>query len=252
MSVQQVERFWLHDDSEEDLLGTDWQQRAIVQTYDALHGVAMRQHLPWHIGNQLPLAAWTPEQTSWRPSPDIMVHPTAGAAPRMEMSARSDDPPTLVIEVLSATTWRYDVDDVGGKAAGYMALGVLEYLTFDPMGEFLETPCRGWRLENGTVRSWEPEADGSYWSRALSIGLRPEGAFLRVIDGQGRAVPTYEEQRRHSDTLARDNDALMREVAAREQELAARDQEIAALRAAFAQLREQGSAVDEADDTGQA
>lgn len=240
MSVQQVERFWLHDDSEEDLVGTDWQQHAIVQTYNALQDVAALQHLPWHIGNQLPLAAWTPERKPWRPSPDIMVHPMAGAARRTEMSVQDDGHPSLVVEILSASTWRYDVDAVSGKAAGYMALGVAEYLTFDPTGEFLGTPCRSWRLEQGVVRAWEPEADGSYRSRTLGIGLRPESDFLRVLDEQGRPIATREERLWENDALARAKDALARE-------LAARDQEIAKLRAAV-RSREQGVAPAVADD----
>ena len=66
----------LPDVLEEDLLGTDWHQRAIDVLFDALMDLAEVERLPWHVGNRLALVGWAPDGSSWRPSPDVMVHPT--------------------------------------------------------------------------------------------------------------------------------------------------------------------------------
>lgn len=141
----------LHDDEEEDLVGSDWHQRAITSLYNSLSDLATTTGQPWHVGNQLPLAAWKPDGDPWNPSPDIMVHPQAGPTKREGMSARDDGRPALIVEVASPSTWRYDVDAAAGKAMGYLALGVPEYLVFDPTGCFLGPPCRAWRLVGGVA-----------------------------------------------------------------------------------------------------
>ena len=234
MSVrQQAGRLRLHDDTEEDLVGTDWQQRAIVETYTSLSDLAEDEQLPWHVGNQLALVVRMPDGTRWRPNPDIMVHATAGPAPREEMDAGREGVPALVVEVLSRTTWRYDVDDVEGKAGGYMAAGVPEYLVFDPTGNFLKTPCRGWRQEDGVVVAGLPEADGRYRSRVLGISLLPDGMFPRVVDRHGRVAPLRSERRRERELQAREQ-ALQSET------IAAQAREIAIMRDELARLRDRG------------
>jgi len=215
----------LHDDTEEDLLGTDWHQRAINSLYMNLEDIAQRAGLPWHVGNQLTLVAWNRDGTAWRPSPDIVVHPSAGPASRKEMVARTDGVPALVIEVSSESTWAYDVDDIEGKAAGYMALGVPEYLAFDPTGEYLGAPCRGWRRAGNTIDVWSPDAAGRYAS-VLGIFLRPDGDRLRVFGRDGRPLPYEYEKTRELDERAR--------------AVAERDVEIARLSAELTRLRDRG------------
>jgi Uma2 family endonuclease len=191
MSVQSVDmaaHFSLPDDTEEDLVGADWHQSAIVRLYDSLVDLAYQQGHPWHVGNQLTLVAWTPSGAAWRPMPDIMVHPNAGPQPRKEMVVEQDGAPALVIEVASETTWRYDVNTKDGKAAGYLSLGVQEYLVFDPLGDYLPERCRGWRRVGDTIEVWRPTPEGRYESRTLGISFQPEDTLLRVIDGQGRPV----------------------------------------------------------------
>jgi len=57
----------LHDDEEEDLVGSDWHQRAITSLYNSLNDLATNTGQPWHVGNQLPLAAWKPNGDPWNP-----------------------------------------------------------------------------------------------------------------------------------------------------------------------------------------
>jgi hypothetical protein len=78
----QVAPIWLHDDTEEDLVGADWHQEAIGGIVDALRDQAEISGLPWHVGDQLALVACNPDGTAWRPSPDVMAHPGGGPAPR--------------------------------------------------------------------------------------------------------------------------------------------------------------------------
>jgi len=184
----------LPDDREEDLVGTDWHQHAIVGVFDGLLDLADTLGLPWHVGNQLALVAWSPNGSQWRPLPDIMVHQDAGPEPRRQMVVLEDGPPALVIEVASDTTWEHDVDTLRGKAVGYPGIGIQYYLVFDPTGEYLQEPARGWRLTPMGVQPWLPEADGTYRCDTLGISLRPEGSMLRVIDAAGKSVPTRAER----------------------------------------------------------
>ncbi len=216
----------LHDDEEEDLVGSDWHQRAIISLYNSLNDLAANTGQPWHVGNQLPLAAWKPNGDPWSPSPDIMIYPDAGPTKRDGMSARDDGLPALIVEVASPSTWRYDVDAVAGKAAGYLALDVPEYLVFDPTGRFLRPPCRAWRLVGGVARPWQPEPDGRYMSHALSIALSPDGDLLRVCDSQNRPIPYDYEKAQILATQAQELHARAQELHARAQELHARAQEL--------------------------
>jgi len=240
----QVASIGLHDDMEEDLVGTDWHQRAISSLYTSLSDIAQRAGLPWHVGNQLTLVAWKPDGTAWRPSPDIMVHPQGGPAPRKEMVARTDGAPALVVEVASESMWSYDADTAEGKAAGYLALGVPEYLIFDPTGDFLGgAPCRGWRLVDGTAREWRPSADGRYAS-ALGLSMRPDGDRLRVFDHAGKPMP-YEYEKTWE--LAERERMVME----RERIVAERDAEIARLSAELERARRQtGPAATPATEIG--
>jgi len=224
-----VDDFWLPDDTEEDMVGADWHQYTTDVVYDGTRDVADLDHLPWHVGNQLTLVGWTPRGV-WRPAPDIAIYPTAGPELRKEMSVKNDGPPALVVEVASPSTWEYDVNDVSGKAAGYLGLGVEYYLVFDPTGELLSPPCRGWRRVDGITRDWRPEADGSYRCASLGISLRPEGIILRVIDRAGRPIPTREERLEQLAEQAR-------QLAGREEINAAQANEITALREEIARLR---------------
>ncbi|HEY8283325.1 MAG TPA: Uma2 family endonuclease [Chloroflexota bacterium] len=187
---------WLHDDTEEDLVGADWHQEAIGGTVDGLRDEAETSDLPWHVGNQLALLAWRPDGTEWRPVPDIMVHPDAGPERRNEMRASVDGVPSLVIEVLSETTWRYDRDTSRGKAFGYMRLGVPEILLFDPTDEYLGQGCMGWRQEGDEYQAWEPDANDRFHSPILGVSFASEGMLLRVYDRSGRPIPFRSERTR--------------------------------------------------------
>jgi Uma2 family endonuclease len=172
----------LHDDTEEDLVGADWHQRAILTIVTSLQDVASDRNLPWHVGNQLAFLCANQHRSSWRPVPDVMLHTRAGAAERAEMQLRADGLPDLIIEVASPSTWEYDVDAVAGKAWGYLSLGIANYLVFDPAGDLLGEGCRGWQCQAGEVRPWRSSEDGRYHALGLDISFKAEGSLLRTFD----------------------------------------------------------------------
>lgn len=222
---QVLDYSWLHDDTEEDLVGADWHQHAIRALSTSLQALADERRWPWHVGDQLTLVGEKPNGKEWRPAPDVSIHPQLGPEQRQDIDVRVEGPPALVLEVASASTWRYDVSlestrrgkRQAGKAFGYLVLlRVPEYLVFDPRGEFLAGQVRAWQRVGDVIQPWLPDADGSYHSQSLGITLRPDGTLLRVFDPEGNPVPYWFEAARTARAQA---------------------QEIAELRAALERLR---------------
>src|SRR2546425_11543773 len=54
------------------------------------------------------------------------------------------NPPNLVLETTSSTTRR---EDRNKKMRVYAQMGVAEYFLYDPLGDWLEPPLQGYRLE---------------------------------------------------------------------------------------------------------
>jgi Uma2 family endonuclease len=187
----------LHDDDEETVAGTPPQQAAIVVLDTGLNLCARRRGLPWFVGNQQPIliprAGYGPPR---RLLPDIWVHPILTPTGRSQLLLAADDPPALVIEVASPSTVARDADPAapGNKVRAYEALGVAEYLVFDPVGDLLGGPVRAWRARAGGYALWEPDAAGHWASAALGVAFRPQGLLLRVYDQDSRLVPTIDEQ----------------------------------------------------------
>jgi Uma2 family endonuclease len=62
-------------------------------------------------------------------------------------------PPDVVFEVASASTWEADLS---WKRGLYQGLGIQEYFIVDPMGQYLDSPLLGYRLENEVYRPLSP------------------------------------------------------------------------------------------------
>ena len=100
--------------------------------------------------------------------------------------------PAVVFELTSRSTRR---EDLRSKYDLYERLGVTEYFLFDPLGEYLRPPCRGYRLHQGRYRPLSPAADGSLWSAVLGLALHERGEQLRLYDPAGqRWLPTPQEE----------------------------------------------------------
>jgi Uma2 family endonuclease len=181
----------LHDDTEEDLVGSDLHQEAIVTVYLSLKSVGRRRGLPWHVSNQLMVLMGRVSGKEWRPSPDVLVHTTAGTEPLTSFNVAAHGVPELVVEVASESTWNYDVEL---KRRIYGRVGVQEYIVFDPTGEFLGGRLRAWHATEQGFVSWRADQNGRLYSKVLDLWFKPEGLLLRVFDRDGAPVPTLDEQ----------------------------------------------------------
>lgn len=210
----------LDDDTEETLVGSSLHQGAITALNTSLTLCGPERGLPWFIGNQIELIIPRPGNTRpYKPSPDMLVHPTLTNASRTSVVLETDGPPALVIEVASpSTALRNDVNLVEstGKPAVYQRIGVAEYLVFDPTGDILEEQVWARRAGPRGFSPWEPNADGRWASTALGISFQPQGVLLRVYDQDGVLVPIVTE--------------LAALLADRERRLAALEEELRRLR----------------------
>jgi Uma2 family endonuclease len=228
------------DDTEETLVGSTAHQDAIVALTTGLRLCARRRGLPWHVGNQLtvvmPRLSGGPP---YQPAPDILVHPTLGPGLLQSLNVASAGPPALIVEVTSPSTARerdLSADPGRGKPALYAAMGVDEYIVFDPYGEFLHERVRAWRAATpggafgGKFVPWLPEADGRWHSRSLGVSFAPQGFLLRVYDQDGQLLPITEELDDQNRQLLAENRQLVDLADEQARQLAALAEELRRLR----------------------
>ena len=89
--------------------------------------------------------------------------------------------PTVVIELTSDSTRK---EDMGNKRLVYADLGVQEYFIFDPLGQYLKPPLRGYRLSAG---EYAPMSGEPLFSRELGLELHVDAGQLRLYDPQQQA-----------------------------------------------------------------
>jgi Uma2 family endonuclease len=222
------------DDTEETLVGSSIHQGAIVTTFLGIEDCALERDLPWFVGNQLTLVMpRRSDRPSAQPAPDICVHPTLGRAPRTSLHIAIDGPPSLVIEVTSPSTAvgrDLNMGSPAGKPQLFEAMGVPEYLVFDPLAEFIGKQIWAQRLGPQGYVLWEPDANGRWRSETLGLSFAPQGFLLRVYDQDGRLMPLHGELRAERRYLAGENQDLRHELAEERQRLAALEAELRRLR----------------------
>ena len=128
--------------------------------------------------------------------------------------------PDFMLEVTSASTRR---EDEGRKRGVYAALGVREYFLYDPRGEYLVPPLKGYRLRGGEYRPLPavtvlPGGMHALHSDVLGLDLRDrrEERMLRLHDPvDGQDLPTYREfcRVRDAEAAAHREEAAARQVA---------------------------------------
>lgn len=97
--------------------------------------------------------------------------------------------PQVIIELTSKKTRKADSET---KPVLYAQLGVQEYFTFDPYGEWLRPQLQGVRLVNGV---YQPMEDQPLHSAVLGLELRLEGTMLRLYNPHtGERLPTSDEE----------------------------------------------------------
>jgi Uma2 family endonuclease len=191
---------------------------------------------------------WNPKNLRDHLLPDIMValgagedDPVYGVLRKQYRIWHEDGPPDLVIELASKTTVGRDKL---GKKEDYAALGVREYVQFDPLEEFLQPGLQAYRLRDGVYEAVAPADDGSMPSLAL-IGYDwvRDGIYLRLRDrATERLVPTPEEARAREAARARAAERAERAAKARAAAEAERAEAEAHARAAAEAERDQAAA----------
>src|SRR5947209_2323994 len=98
--------------------------------------------------------------------------------------------PDFVIELTSSSTRREDVEK---KFDLYQnTLKVKEYFLFDPLGDYLDPPLRGYRLRKGVYQPIR-EVNGRLPSQVIGLHLERDGKELRLYDpSTGQWLPTPE------------------------------------------------------------
>jgi len=194
----------LRSDTEESVVGTFWHQKAIAGLADMLDDVSDRRAAAWGVCDQIALIGLQHENgTDYDPRPDIMVlrQPVQGNPASVRLA--DVGAPLFVAEMASDST---KDNDQGDKRQAYAAIGVPEYLVFDPDGTLLSRPILAWRLQSGSYVSWLPRADGWWRSAALDVSFQPLGTLpiLSVRDADGMVIePTGQARRRLRDVERR-------------------------------------------------
>jgi len=86
--------------------------------------------------------------------------------------------PAVVFEITSRGT---RLEDLGTKRVLYAMLGVREYFLYDPLGEYLQPPLLGYRLQEGEYQRMPLGGEGELASQELGLELRVEDGRLRLV-----------------------------------------------------------------------
>src|SRR6266498_4121500 len=137
-------------------------------------------------------------------SPDVFVVKGVPKGDRLNYLVWEEGKgPDIVIELTSSSTRR---EDVKKKFDLYQnTLKVKEYFLFDPLGDYLDPPLRGYRLRKGVYQPIR-QVNGRLPSQVLGLHLERDGKQLRLYDPSTEQwLPTLEEDRqaREQDRLAR-------------------------------------------------
>ena len=192
-------------------MGTDLHQTTIRNLAMGINvaarlGLQRDEPSPWRALTQLEYLGCTrPDGSSHRTYPDLFVFRHAIDPLRGSFTLEIDGPPVLVIEVLSESTYRSDINLERGKGYSYGHAGAPEYLVLDPTYTMMMEGISGWRLVGESYHPWEPATHGRLYSDQLPIAIALEGAAARIYLSDGRAMPREEEI---SDVLAQRDEAL--------------------------------------------
>ncbi len=134
-------------------------------------------------------------------SPDVFVVRGVPKRDRLNyLTWEEGKGPDMVIELTSSSTRDEDVKD---KFMLYeRTLRVPEYFLFDPFGDYLDPPLRGYRLRQGSYHAIRA-VKGRLPSRVLGLHLERVGKKLRLFDPlHNRLLPTGEERVHSAETRA--------------------------------------------------
>ena len=209
---------WPPADTEESIVGSEYHQHVIDAARDGLRMAARSNGASWRVLSQVPLAGFRrPDGSAYPMLPDVFVHPRPNPHPGSGQHLTFVDVgvPLLAIEVLSETTYHWDIDEERGKAWSYADAGVAAYIIVDYERRYIDEDVRALRLVDGRWARWPATAQGRWESAALGVSFEFDGLYLRVRDAAGRLKPLPQEA---DAVLEEQAVALERNVAALERQ----------------------------------
>jgi Uma2 family endonuclease len=189
---------------------------------------------------------WDPHDLRHHLVPDLMVALGAGELDpaygfkRLQYRIWDEKgPPDLVVEFASRST--VGRDNLG-KKEDYAALGVREYVQFDPLGELLTPRLQVYRLGSGGYQRVIALDDAVPSLVVSGYAWLAVGDLLRLRDeSTGLSAPTPEEARAAAEAAQAAAEARARQERAAREAAQARaslaEEEVARLRADLARLR---------------
>jgi Uma2 family endonuclease len=205
--VQSRPSLFIEDDTEDApwMVMSDWQSHATTNFFILLQQYAAHLSPPLYVAAMLPIR-YHPvpgDPRIQQLAPDVLaarVDPHFRSSYRLEKEGVA---PAFVLEVVSHESRQRDTVD---KRRAYEAMGVQEYLLFDPVGELLTPRMQGYRRERRRLLPWEGESEGRLWSEVLGAWLIMVGEELRLErqDGTLEPSPAEAEARTRAEALARE------------------------------------------------
>lgn len=149
-------------------------------------------------------------------SPDLFVAFDVEDRERDIYKLWEDDSPTFVLELTSKSTHREDER----KKARYSLWGVTEYFLYDPRGEYVNPPLKGFELAGGIYRAMPtdvlPNGKPGFTSGTLGLGLWLDGSVLRFYDPEtDRDLLTSRDRALEANARAAALEAELAEIKAR-------------------------------------
>lgn len=157
---------------------TDWHRDLMVRLIETLKHYYAAQERVYVSGNLL--LFYEPGDRRRHVSPDVFVVKDVPKHDRPNyLTWEEGKGPDVVIELTSSSTRGEDLET---KFRLYQStLRVPEYFLFDPLGDYLDPPLRGYRLRRGRYAAIRP-VEGRLPSQALGLHLERHGRDLRLYD----------------------------------------------------------------------
>jgi Uma2 family endonuclease len=192
---------------------TDWHRDLMFAAISMLKMWYAKARRVYVSGNLL--LYYVPGNKRKHVSPDIFVVRGISKCKRLYyLLWEEKKSPSMIIELTSKSTRKEDVET---KFRLYRdVLKVQEYFLFDPFGDYLKPPLRGYCLIGGDYLPIEPVA-GRLPSEVTGLHLERDGTMLRLYDpATGQWLPTLEEANARAEAarkqLAAENQTLRREI----------------------------------------
>lgn len=176
---------------------TDWHRELMNALIQTLKDYYARESRVYVSGNLL--LFYVPGDKRRHISPDVFVVKGVAKHDRPNYLVWEERKgPDFVIELTSSSTRKEDLDD---KFQLYQdRLKVQEYFLFDPLGEYLDPPLRGYRLRAGRYQPIRA-LKGRLPSKVVGLHLERNGRELRLYDSRTRRwLPTPAEKVEQAET----------------------------------------------------